>query len=118
MRIINDIIYAMPTSLVTIFKEYLYFDDPTEYLRRIYTDFESFQRLPRLINYQLIKLADDNGYDKLMPTIRGTAERRIMAKNLKKKRKLWLERLQELDKRHFMQDIGMGDEGSENSIIE
>ena len=33
LKIVNDIIYAMPTQIVSIFKDYLYYDDPTEYLR-------------------------------------------------------------------------------------
>jgi len=30
LKIMNDLIYAMPTQMVSIFKDYLYFDDPTE----------------------------------------------------------------------------------------
>ncbi len=33
LKIVNDIIYAIPTQIVSIFKDYLYYDDPTEYLR-------------------------------------------------------------------------------------
>jgi hypothetical protein len=44
----NDIICAIPTRLVAIFKDYLYFDDPTEYLRRWYTLRESTWRMPKI----------------------------------------------------------------------
>ena len=49
IRIINDIICAAPTHMVSIFKDHLYFDDPTEYLRRYYNDRESMNRLPKIL---------------------------------------------------------------------
>lgn len=51
IRMINDVICAIPTRLVSIFKDYLYLDDPTEYLRRWYTLRESTWRMPKLHSF-------------------------------------------------------------------
>ena len=48
LRMINDIICAIPTRLVAIFKDYLYYDDPTEYMRRHYFQEEAIWRIPKL----------------------------------------------------------------------
>lgn len=48
LRMINDIICAIPTRLVAIFKDYLYYDDPTEYMRRQYFQEEAVWRIPKL----------------------------------------------------------------------
>jgi len=41
----------MPTRMVAIFKDHLYFDDPTEYLRRFYFLQESHWRLPKVFEF-------------------------------------------------------------------
>jgi hypothetical protein len=51
IRMINDIICAIPTRLVAIFKDFLYFDDPTEYLRRWYSLKETIWRMPKIHNF-------------------------------------------------------------------
>lgn len=36
MKIINDIIYNEQTNVVSVFKDYLIFDDISEFLKRFY----------------------------------------------------------------------------------
>ena len=51
MKIINDIIYNEPTHLVAVFKDYLIYDDASEFLKRTYQANESAPRLPRILEY-------------------------------------------------------------------
>ncbi len=62
LRMINDIICAIPTHLVAIFKDYLYYDDPTEYLRRSYMINEAVWRLPKIYDYMHQKMFEATGY--------------------------------------------------------
>ena len=36
-KIVNDIVYNEPTRLVSVFKDYLIYDDVSEFLKRFYT---------------------------------------------------------------------------------
>jgi hypothetical protein len=36
VKIVNDIIYNEPTNIVAIFKDYLIYDDLSEFLKRFY----------------------------------------------------------------------------------
>jgi hypothetical protein len=38
VKIINDIIYNEPTHVVSVFKDYLIYDDVSEFLKRPYTN--------------------------------------------------------------------------------
>ena len=51
VKIINDIIYNEPTNIVAVFKDYLIYDDASEFLKRYYADDESSPRLPRILDY-------------------------------------------------------------------
>lgn len=48
LRMINDIICALPTHIVAVFKDHLYMDDPTDYLRRSYNKIECKTKLPMI----------------------------------------------------------------------
>lgn len=41
VKIINDIIYNEQTHIVSVFKDYLIFDDISEFLKRFYNKLES-----------------------------------------------------------------------------
>jgi hypothetical protein len=43
--------YNEPRHIVSIFKDYLIFDDFSEYLKRIYTKSEPKERLPRVFEF-------------------------------------------------------------------
>ena len=97
----NDIICALPTRLVAIFKDYLYYDDPTEYLRRWYTLRESVWRMPKI--WEFLKSKDSevrrNEQCIVSPHILGEEIQRILHKNRKKKSKAWADRVTEIEKR-------------------
>ena len=41
VKIVNDIIYNEPTHIVAVFKDYLIYDDLSEFLKRSYKQDES-----------------------------------------------------------------------------
>ena len=43
--------YNEPRHAVTIFKDYLMYDDFSEYLKRFYLNKESSIRIPKILNY-------------------------------------------------------------------
>lgn len=45
IKVVNDIIYNDETHIVSSFKDYLIFDDISEFLKRSYTMQECFPRL-------------------------------------------------------------------------
>jgi hypothetical protein len=48
VKVINDVIYNEPTHIVSVFKDYLIYDDISEFLKRVYVTKEGFQRLPKV----------------------------------------------------------------------
>ena len=49
MKVVNDLIYNEQTHMVSIFKDYLIWDDINEFLKRYYVrENESYVRLPKL----------------------------------------------------------------------
>lgn len=51
VKIINDVIYNEQTHIVSVFKDYLIFDDISEFLKRYYNKTEAGQRLPRMFEF-------------------------------------------------------------------
>ena len=50
-RVIDDIIYNEKSHLVSVFKDYLIYDDNSEFMKRYYYLRESVPRLPKIIDY-------------------------------------------------------------------
>jgi hypothetical protein len=75
--------YNEPRHIVTVFKDYLIYDDFSEYLKRFYLKLESHHRLPRVFEFY-------SSYSKLFPSFvaLGQAERNYMFKNISRKQKL------------------------------
>lgn len=74
--------YNEPKNLVSVFKDYLIFDDFSEYLKRQYKAFESETRLPKIFEFY-------ESYSKVFPNyVAVPAEARFMFKNIEKKQKL------------------------------
>lgn len=48
VKIVNDIIYNENTHIVSVFKDYLIFDDVSEFLKRFYNKHEAKSRLPKM----------------------------------------------------------------------
>lgn len=51
VKVINDIIYNDDTHLVSVFKDYLIYDDISEFLKRPYTTEEVKPRLTKIFNF-------------------------------------------------------------------
>lgn len=81
VKIINDIIYNEPTHMVAIFKDYLIYDDLSEFLKRFYQDFESIQRLPKICEFYEYN-------SKVFPNYVNLPENKFMFKNIEKKQKI------------------------------
>lgn len=78
VKIINDIIYNEPTHMVAVFKDYLIFDDLSEFLKRHYEDNETIQRLPKIWEFY-------EKYSKVFPNYVNLPENKFMYKNIERK---------------------------------
>lgn len=81
IKVIEDIIYNEKSHLVSIFKDYLIYDDNSEFLKRFYFTKESQQRIPKIIEYYV-----NNTY--ITPNYSYLNGSKIILKGLKKKIKL------------------------------
>lgn len=80
-KIINDIVYNEPSRLVAIFKDYLIYDDVSEFLKRTYTLVEAKQRLPKIFEFY-------GKYSKVFPNYVILPENQYMFKNIERKQRL------------------------------
>ena len=51
IKVINDIIYNECSNIVSSFKDFLIYDDFSEFLKRPYTTEEAVERMPRIIEF-------------------------------------------------------------------
>jgi len=77
-KIVNDIVYNEPTRLVSIFKDYLIYDDVSEFLKRFYTQQEARVRLPKVTEFY-------EKYSKVFPNYVSLPESKYMFKNIERK---------------------------------
>ena len=80
-KIISDIMYNENRHIVSVFKDYLIFDDFSEYLKRFYRNSESVDRLPRVFECY-------EKYSKVFPNYVVLPENKYMFKNIERKQKL------------------------------
>lgn len=81
IKVIEDIIYNEKSHLVSIFKDYLIYDDNSEFLKRFYFSKESVLRIPKIVEYYV-----NNTY--ITPNYSYLNGSKIILKGLKKKIKL------------------------------
>jgi hypothetical protein len=79
-KVVNDIIYNENTHIVAVFKDYLIFDDVSEFLKRLYGHRESQQRLPKVYDFY-------EKYSKVFPNYVAMEEKRFMFKNIERKQR-------------------------------
>lgn len=93
-KLTSNIMYNEPKNLVSVFKDYLIFDDFSEYLKRHYRYDEAKTRLPKVYDFY-------ESYSKVFPNyVAVTMEARFMFKNIERKQKVIDQRnkrLQELE---------------------
>ena len=81
VKIINDIIYNEATHIVAVFKDYLIYDDLSEFLKRKYELNECIQRLPKICEFY-------EKYSKVFPNYVTLPENKFMYKNIERKQKV------------------------------
>lgn len=81
-KIINDVIYNENTHIVSVFKDYLIFDDVSEFLKRQYVVSEAKKRLPKVIEFY-------ETYSKVFPNYVNLPENKFMFKNIERKQLYW-----------------------------
>lgn len=81
VKIVNDIIYNEPNHVVSVFKDYLIYDDISEFLKRSYTQNEAKQRLPKIFEFY-------EKYSKVFPNYVTLPESKYMFKNIERKQRL------------------------------
>lgn len=80
-KIVNDIIYNENSHVVSIFKDYLIYDDVSEFLKWSYVKSEAVQRLPKVFEFY-------EKYSKVFPNYIALPESKFMFKNIE--RKQWM----------------------------
>lgn len=80
-KIVSDIIYNEPTHVVSVFKDYLIFDDVSEFMKRLYTAKECAARLPKIYDYY-------DKYSKVFPNFVVVPEKKYMFKNIARKQRM------------------------------
>ena len=81
VKIVNDIIYNEPTHIAAIFKDYLIYDDLSEFLKRFYENSESLSRLPKICEFY-------EKYSRVFPNYVIIPENKFMYKNIERKQKV------------------------------
>lgn len=77
-KVSSDIMYNEQRHIVSVFKEYLIYDDFSEYLKRFYTRREAIDRLPRIFEFY-------DHYSKVFPNYVALPESKYMFKNIERK---------------------------------
>ena len=78
---INNIIFNEPCLIVSKFKDFLIYDDNTEFLRKFYPNTESIYKL-----YKILELYEN--FSKIFPNYLVVKERKFMYKNIRRKQKM------------------------------
>lgn len=81
VKIVNDIIYNEQTHVVSTFKDYLIYDDVSEFLKRFYNNQETKARLPKIFEFY-------EKYSKVFPNYVALTESKYMFKNIERKQRL------------------------------
>lgn len=89
-QIINDIIYNEKAHIVAIFKDFLIYDDTSEFLKRSYKAHETKSRLLRIYEFY-------DSYSKIFPNYTVLTEAKYIYKNIQRKQKM-IDNLQKKNK--------------------
>ena len=80
-KVINDIIYNENTHTVSVFKDFLIYDDTSEFLKRFYAGHESTQRLPKIYDFY-------DKYSQVFPNYVVLPENKFMFKHIERKQRV------------------------------
>jgi len=90
-KVVNDIVYNENTHIVSVFKDYLIYDDISEYMKRFYAAHESSTRLPKIYDFY-------DKYSKVFPNYIALSENKFMFKNIERKQRVIDEEQQNAEK--------------------
>ncbi len=102
-KVISDIIFNENTHMVTVFKDYLIYDDATEFMKRYYTARESATRLPKVFDFY-------DKYSKVFPNFVMIEEKKYMFKNIARKQRVIDEQQKQAEK--LKADIDLNEDDS------
>ncbi len=80
IKIMNDIIFNETSHLVAMFKDYLIYDDTSDFMRKVYTTSECHKQIAVLCKFY-------NSYSKVFPNYFTFRESKYMYKNIRRKQK-------------------------------
>lgn len=80
-KIINDIVFNEKSNTVALFKDYLIFDDNSEFLKRFYKKNELKERLIKILSYY-------TEYSKIFPNYIILPEAKYIYKNIQRKQRM------------------------------
>ena len=86
-KVTSDIMYNETRHVVCVFKDFLIFDDFSEYLKRSYNSRESHERLSRTTKFFAESITQSIS-EKHLPSYIGLPESKFLYKNADRKRKL------------------------------
>jgi hypothetical protein len=89
IKTINEIIYNEKAHVVASFKDFLIYDDTSEFLKRLYSTSESLSRLPKIFGFY-------EQYSKIFANYIILPESKYMYKNIQRKQKI-IDNLQKLN---------------------
>ena len=105
-KLTSDIMYNEPRHIVSVFKDYLIYDDFSEYMKRYYRHDESVERLPRIFSFYA-------KYSKVYPNyVALPRESRFMFQNIERKQKLIDQRnrrMQEFEEKNAAAERGLNE---------
>ena len=78
---INHLIYNNPCQIVAKFKDFLLYDDNTEFIRRFYPENEVFPRLKKIVIFY-------ETYSRIFPNYLVLKENKYLYRNIRKKQKM------------------------------
>ena len=81
IKLINDIIYNEKANIVGKFKDFLIYDDTSEFLKRYYKLKETNTRLPKIYDFY-------SSYSKIFPNYISISMAKYIYKNIQKKQKM------------------------------
>ena len=109
VKVINDIIYNENTNIVSIFKDYLIYDDTSEFLKRFYNCNESKPRLPKIFGFYTT-------HSTFFPSTINLSEGKIIHKH-KKKHKSHNDEIQEEENRKHPKRVSKNLFGDDDKIF-
>lgn len=110
-KVITDIIYNENTNLVSIFKDYLIFDDVSEFLKRYYQNEEFDSRLPKIFEFY-------EKYSKVFPNYVTLPENKFMFKNIERKQKLIDDKQRAIENMHRRKEKENKNNGHFSDLLE